>query len=54
MKHFSALVLGKDSNGKSIFEGKKFTAFTNEEEKTYGLSIEVGHRRLPCSDVNWR
>jgi len=36
----AALVLGKDPNGKSIFEGKRFTAFTNEEEKTYGLTVE--------------
>ena len=51
--HISALVLGKDSNGKSIFEGKKFTTFTNEEEKTYGLPVEVGDCQRPGSDVNW-
>ena len=37
----SALVQGKDSNGKSIFEGKRFTGFSNAEEKAYGLPVEV-------------
>ena len=37
----SALVQGKDSNGKSIFEGKRFTGFSNAEEEAYGLPVEV-------------
>jgi hypothetical protein len=40
----SGLVLAKDSNGRSIFEGKKVTAFSNEEEKAAGFSAEVSVR----------
>ena len=47
----SALVQAKDSNGKSIFEGKRFTAFTNAEETTYGLTVEVGRSYFLRSDV---
>jgi len=36
----AGLVLAKDSNGRSIFEGKKVTAFSNEEEKAAGFSAE--------------
>jgi len=36
----AALVQGKDSNGKSIFEGKRFTGFSNAEEEAYGLPVE--------------
>lgn len=41
MKCFSALVLAKDSDGKSIFEGKKSTGFSDAEEKAYGYPAEV-------------
>ena len=40
----SALVQAKDSNGKSIFAGRKFTGFTNAEEEAGGLPVEVGRR----------
>ncbi|KAF9648705.1 class I glutamine amidotransferase-like protein [Thelephora ganbajun] len=36
----AALVQGKDSNGESIFEGKRFTGFSNAEEKAYGFPVE--------------
>ena len=39
-------------NGKSIFEGKTFIGFTNEEEKTYGLPAEVSGCQRPGSEVN--
>lgn len=42
----SALVQGKDSNGKSIFAGKRFTGFSNAEEKAHGLPVEVGGRHI--------
>ena len=42
----SALVQGKDSNGKSIFAGKRFTGFSNAEEETHGLPVEVGGRYI--------
>ena len=32
----SALVQGVDSNGQSIFKGKKFTGFSNAEEEDMG------------------
>lgn len=38
----SALVLARDAEGKSIFEGRKFTGFSNEEEKADGLPVDVG------------
>jgi len=42
--HSSALVQGKDSNEKSIFEGKNVTGFSNAEEEAYGYSPEVSSR----------
>jgi hypothetical protein len=42
MKCLSALVLVKDSDGNSIFEGKKSTGFSDAEEKAYGYPVEVG------------
>ncbi|KAF9787426.1 class I glutamine amidotransferase-like protein [Thelephora terrestris] len=36
----AALVQAKSPNGKSIFEGKKFTGFSNAEEKAQGLPVE--------------
>ena len=37
----SGLVLGKDQHGKSIFEGRRATGFTNEEEEMATYSAEV-------------
>jgi len=36
----AALVQAKDSNGKSIFAGRKFTGFSNAEEEAGGLPVE--------------
>jgi hypothetical protein len=52
MECFSALVLAKDSNGESIFKGRKFTGFTNDEEEAHGLPREVGSP--PDYDVDAR
>ena len=36
-----ALVRATDLNGNSIFAGRKFTGFSNAEEKAYGLPVGV-------------
>ena len=54
MECFSALVLAKDSNGESIFKGRKFTGFTNDEEEKYGLPREVGSQRNYAMDARSR
>ncbi|KAF9787459.1 class I glutamine amidotransferase-like protein [Thelephora terrestris] len=36
----AGLIHGKDSNGKSIFEGKKVTCLSNAEEKEHGFPLK--------------
>ena len=51
----SAFILAKDSNGKSIFEGRRATSLSNAEEQAHGLPLEVGghsgqhERTLTCA-----
>ena len=40
----SGLIQGKDSHGKSIFEGRRSTALSNAEEAAHGYTAEVGDR----------
>ena len=42
----SAFIQARDSNGKSIFEGKRVTALSNAEEKEHGLPLEVGNQHI--------
>ena len=37
----SAFILAKDSDGKSIFEGRRATSLSNAEEEAHGLPLEV-------------
>ena len=42
----SAFIQARDSNGKSIFEGKRVTALSNAEEEEHGLPLEVGGQHI--------
>ena len=45
--HSSAFILAKDSDGKSIFEGRRATCLSNAEEEAHGLPLEVSSRLQP-------